>query len=201
MIFLTKQKGRKRTKSKSKRLSVKPPWSPKFTFERCLRNLNLPPKSTWFLLSPNLCCRCRICPWRAAWLPGCRRSRTGTRPAPSSSAAPSGTTSRNTCKYRVNKWDPKHKHLISTTGWGISSRTWVGLTWIWRVLRLMGRCCTTVSTYCPSRVVEHSKSKSTQPRSERRCPTLYLKWQKVNVSIAPALTWNVLRGEDTNCLR
>ena len=27
------------------------------------------------------------------------------------------------------------------TGWGISSRTWVGLTWIWRVPRLVGRYC------------------------------------------------------------
>ena len=27
------------------------------------------------------------------------------------------------------------------TGWGISLRTWVGLTWIWRVPRLVGRYC------------------------------------------------------------
>ena len=30
---------------------------------------------------------------------------------------------------------------IMSTGWGISSRTWVGLTLIWRVPRLVGRYC------------------------------------------------------------
>ena len=32
----------------------------------------------------------------------------------------------------------------------------------------------TVATYCPSRMVEHPKSKSTQPRFATRCVTLYL---------------------------
>ena len=31
----------------------------------------------------------------------------------------------------------------------------------------------TVATYCPSRMVEHPKSKSTQPRFATRCVTLY----------------------------
>ena len=31
----------------------------------------------------------------------------------------------------------------------------------------------TVATYCPSRIVEHSKSKSTKPRFATRCVTLY----------------------------
>ena len=32
----------------------------------------------------------------------------------------------------------------------------------------------TVATYCPSRVVEHSKSKSTQPNCQTTSPTLYI---------------------------
>ena len=31
----------------------------------------------------------------------------------------------------------------------------------------------TVATYCPNRMVEHPKSKSTQPRFSTRCDTLY----------------------------
>ena len=32
----------------------------------------------------------------------------------------------------------------------------------------------TVATYCLNRMVEHPKSKSTQPNCTTRCPTLYL---------------------------
>ena len=57
-------------------------------------------------------------------------------------------------KYRVG-------HLLADLGWvdldfGSSPGWWAA----------------TVATYCPGRMMEHSKSKSTQPRSASRCPTL-----------------------------
>ena len=48
--------------------------------------------------------------------------------------------------------------IKACTGWPISRRNWVAAT---------------VTTYCPSRVVEDSKSKSNQPRFARRWATLY----------------------------
>ena len=49
-----------------------------------------------------------------------------------------------------------------------SDRVW--LTWFWE---FPGRWAATVATYCPSRLLEHSKSKSTKPRSETFWVTLY----------------------------
>ena len=51
-------------------------------------------------------------------------------------------------KYRVS-------HLVADLGW-------VDLD----LGSSPGRWAATVATYCPGRVVEHPKSKSTQPRSE-----------------------------------
>ena len=48
---------------------------------------------------------------------------------------------------------------------------WVLLTWIWGVPP--GWWAATVATYCTSRMVEHPKSKSTQPRSSRTWDALY----------------------------
>ena len=52
-------------------------------------------------------------------------------------------------------------HLLADLGWvdldlGSSPGWWAA----------------TVAIYCPGRMMEHSKSKSTQPRSASRCPTL-----------------------------
>ena len=37
--------------------------------------------------------------------------------------------------------------LPFSTGWGISSRTWVGLTWIWRVPMLVGCYCSYLHSF------------------------------------------------------
>ena len=61
---------------------------------------------------------------------------------------------QTTIGYRVG-------HLLADLGWVdldlVSSPGW------WAA---------TVAIYCPGRMMEHSKSKSTQPRSASRCPTL-----------------------------
>ena len=61
-------------------------------------------------------------------------------------------------------------HLLGNLGWvdfdlGSSPGWWAA----------------TVASYCPSRMVEHPKSKSTQPRSETTSVTLY----RVSIQIAP----------------
>ena len=56
----------------------------------------------------------------------------------------------------------RETHLVANLGWvdldfGSSPGWWAA----------------TVATYCPNRMVEHPKSKSSQPRFSTRCDTLY----------------------------
>ena len=48
----------------------------------------------------------------------------------------------------------------------------------------------TVATYCPSRVVEHPKSKSTKPRYATRCVTLYM--LLIHYTVGRALNHDIL---------
>ena len=84
-------------------------------------------------------------------------------------------------KYRVTK-------VVADLGW-------VDLD----LISSPGMWAATVATYCPNQMVQHPKSKSTQPRSATTIVTLYMKAPKINsilhIVLPPAVQRLQVKGQ------
>ena len=110
--------------------------------------------------------------WSFVWFPiGSSRYQLGCT-VTAVSAHTGGTSKKYYTKYRDFVEAPL------CTGWPISSRTWVGLTWIWDVPQAVGLYCSSGAAQARQwNIPNPSQPNPTQ--SARRWVTLYVRWWNI----------------------